>query len=110
VPTAVLLRALEPTEGLAVMRANRAGRIPAARLKPTDLCSGPAKLAQAMAIDRALDHEDLTRSERLWLERGAVIDAGRVVATARVGVGYAQEWAEAPLRFYVADSPHVSRR
>lgn len=109
-PTAVLLRALAPTEGLDVMRAHRAGKIAAARLKDRDLCSGPAKLTQALAIDRAFDHEDLTRSERLWVEGGAGVDADRIVATPRVGVGYAKEWAVAPLRFHVADSPHVSRR
>lgn len=110
VPTAVLLRALEPVEGVEAMRRNRAGKIPASRLKATDLCSGPAKLTQALGIDRELDHEDLTTSDRLWVERTVAVAADRIARSPRIGVGYAAEWAEAPLRFHVADSPHVSRR
>lgn len=108
-PTAVLIRALAPREGLEAMRANRAGKIAADRLKPTDLCSGPAKLCQALRIDRALDGEDLVHSERLFLERGGAVDDARIVAGPRIGIARAGAWAAKPLRFYLADSPHVSR-
>jgi DNA-3-methyladenine glycosylase len=108
-PSAVLIRALEPLEGLARMRAHRAGKVPADRLRDTDLCSGPAKLAQALRLDRALDGADLAAGNALFLERGRRIPAGRVVAAPRVGVAYAREWAAKPLRFYVAGNPHVSR-
>lgn len=101
-PQAVLLRALEPLEGLEVMRAHRAGRIPATRLGPRDLASGPARLCQALAIDRALDHADLVTGAALFLERGRRVPADRIVATPRIGVGYAEEWAKKPLRFVVA--------
>ena len=101
-PEAVLLRGLEPLEGLEVMRAHRAGRIPAARLEPRILCSGPARLAQALAIDRALDHADLVTGEALFIERGRRVPPDRIVATPRIGVGYAEEWAEQPLRFVIA--------
>jgi len=109
VPTAVLVRALEPTEGLARMTGHRATKIDASRLKPTDLCSGPAKLAQALAIDRRLDGEDLTRSRRLWIEGERSASPASIAASPRVGVAYAGEWADRPLRFHLADSPHVSR-
>lgn len=102
-PQAVLLRALEPLQGLEVMRAHRAGRIPAARLRPRDLCSGPARLAQALAIDRALDHADLVAGDALFIERGRRIAPQRIVATPRIGIDYAEEWAHKPLRFTVAD-------
>lgn len=101
-PQAVLLRALEPLEGLEKMRENRAGRIPAARLRPRDLCSGPARLAQALAIDRSLDHADLVTGDVLFIERGRRVPPQRIVTTPRIGVGYAAEWAEKPLRFLVA--------
>lgn len=101
-PQAVLLRALEPLEGLDVMRSQRAGRIPAARLKPRDLCSGPARLCQALAIDRALDHADLVTGEHLFIERGRRVPSNRIVASPRVGIDYAGEWAHKPLRFAVA--------
>lgn len=101
-PEAVLLRALEPLEGLEAMHRHRSGRIPADRLRPRDLCSGPARLTQALAIDRALDHADLVTGGELFLERGPRVPAGRIVATPRIGIGYAEEWAEKPLRFVIA--------
>jgi DNA-3-methyladenine glycosylase len=100
-PAAVLLRALEPVEGLATMRRHRASRIAAARLRDRDLCSGPAKLAQAMAIDRALDHADLVAGEALFIERGVRVPAQRIIATPRIGIDYAEEWAGKPLRFVI---------
>ena len=107
-PTAVLIRALEPLEGLERMRVHRAGTRPAARLRDTDLCSGPAKLAQALCLDRALDGVDLVAGDTLFLERAARVAPRRIVAAPRIGVAYAGEWAAKPLRFYVAGNPHVS--
>jgi len=103
-PQAVLLRALEPLQGLEVMRVHRAGRIPAARLRPRDLCSGPARLAQALAIDRALDHADLVAADAVFIERGRRIPPQQIVATPRIGIAYAEEWAHKPLRFLVTEA------
>jgi DNA-3-methyladenine glycosylase len=104
--TAVLIRALEPTEGLASMF----GRRPAAK-RATDLCSGPGKLTEALALDRALDGVDLRRSRELFVERlrAQAVPARRVARTARIGVGYAGAWARRRLRFFIQGSPHVSR-
>jgi DNA-3-methyladenine glycosylase len=107
-PAAVLIRALEPLEGLAMMRAHRAGKVPAERLRDTDLCSGPAKLAQALKLDRALDGADLVAGEVLFLEHGAHVPRARTVVSPRIGVAYAREWADRPLRFHVAGNAHVS--
>lgn len=103
--TAVLLRALAPSEGLESMHARR----PAAR-RPTDLCSGPGRLAQALAIDRALDGVDLRRDETLFVERARrrPLPDACVEATARIGVDYAGAWARRRLRFFVRGNPHVS--
>lgn len=105
-PVAVLLRALEPAEGLERMRERR----PAAR-RDRDLCSGPGKLCQAMAIDGSLDGEDLVRSGHLFVERlrHRAHPSRHIRVTHRVGVGYAEEWAAEPLRFHL-ESEHVSRR
>jgi DNA-3-methyladenine glycosylase len=108
-PTAVLLRALEPVEGLAAMRAHRATRGRPSRWRDTDLCSGPAKLAQALRLDRSLDGADLVRGETLFIERRPRVPTAQVVVTPRIGVAYAGPWAAEPLRFYVSGSPHVSR-
>jgi DNA-3-methyladenine glycosylase len=108
-PTAVLLRALQPLEGIERMREHRAGKGPASRLRDTDLCSGPAKLTQALRLDRSLDGADLVTGEALFIERGARTPAAQVIVTPRVGIAYAGSWAAKPLRFYVAGNPHVSR-
>ena len=104
--TAVLVRALEPTEGQEEM----ARRRPAAR-RATDLCSGPARLAQALAIDRGLDRADLRTGDELWIEaaRARALPAERIAAGPRVGVDYAGAWARRRLRFWVRGNPHVSR-
>lgn len=110
IPTAVLLRALQPLEGLERMRAHRAGKRDPGRLRDTELCSGPAKLTQALAIDRALDGADLVSGETLFIERGARIRADRIVSGPRIGVGYAGEWAHKPLRFWLAGHPYISHK
>lgn len=107
-PTAVLIRALEPLEGIARMRRHRAGRIPPPRLRDTDLCSGPAKLAQALALDRHLDGTDLVDGDRLFLERGRRVRAEDILAGPRIGIAYAGDWALKPLRFTLRGNPHVS--
>jgi len=105
-PTAVLLRALEPTEGLEAMFARR----PVAK-RPADLCSGPAKLCAALDIDRQLDGIDLAKNKQLFIEqlRLRAIAATRIGVSKRIGVGYAQEWADRPLRFFIKANPHLSR-
>jgi DNA-3-methyladenine glycosylase len=102
---AVLIRALEPTEGLETMfrRRTRARR-------EKDLCSGPAKLTQALGIDLRHNGIDLREDRSLWIEklRARALPASRIVTTPRVGVAYAGEWAHKPYRFFVRDNPHVS--
>lgn len=105
-PVAVLIRALEPTEGLDAMRTLR----PAAR-KDTALCSGPGKLCQALSITRLLDGNDLVTGDALWIEqeRTRGLPVKLIGVSPRIGVAYAGEWADKPLRFFVLGNPHVSR-
>lgn len=109
-PLAVLVRALEPVEGIERMRERRTrpGVDPPG---DTALCSGPARLCQALAIDRSFNGIDLTRDARLFLARanGVRPTESDVACSARIGVGGAGEWADAPLRFYLRENPHVSR-
>jgi len=104
--TAVLVRALAASEGLAELFSRR----PGAR-RESDLCSGPGRLAQALAIDRSLDGTDLRSDPELFIEelRPRTLPATRIGSGPRIGVGYAGEWAARPLRFFVRGSPHVSR-
>jgi DNA-3-methyladenine glycosylase len=97
---AVLIRALEPVEGVDLMRARR-GVEPA-----EDLCSGPAKLTQGLGIDLELNGSSLVDGpiEVLARERGAA--EPRIVIGERIGITKA---ADLPWRFCDADSRHVSR-
>ncbi|MGH6884217.1 MAG: DNA-3-methyladenine glycosylase, partial [Hypericibacter sp.] len=95
----VLLRALEPLEGMSVMQRRRGQ---AARL--TELARGPGRLATAMAIDRRCDGIDLCAAGPLWLG----VDERRAVRPARsVRIGLTKE-AHRRLRFYERGNVHVS--
>lgn len=98
--SAALLRAVEPLEGLDVMAASRG------RDRPTDLCSGPGKLCQALGVDRTLNGVDLVRGERVRIEVGSTVDLDEILAGPRVGVSVG---ADRPWRFRIADSPFVSK-
>lgn len=106
-PVAALIRAIEPDEGIEQMRARR---VKATR--DTLLGSGPARLTQALAINRDQDGDDLCSSDEMCIEqmRKRTLPDTKIVTTTRVGVAYAQEWAQKPLRFYVAGNAHVSKR
>jgi DNA-3-methyladenine glycosylase len=97
--SAVLLRAAEPLDGLRAMAARRG--VAAPRL----LCSGPARLTQAFAIDRTDDGADLLRATDLQLRVGSPLPARRVARSARVGVrvGVEPRW-----RYFERGSPFVS--
>ncbi|MGY1424756.1 DNA-3-methyladenine glycosylase [Lysobacter sp. A289] len=98
---AVLLRALEPLERLDLMHAAR----PAAR-RERDLCSGPARLTQAMGIGKAQDGDDLLAGPYRILDDGTPPPDNPFVTT-RVGITRA---VTEPWRWYVRGNPHVSRR
>jgi DNA-3-methyladenine glycosylase len=108
VPSAVLIRAIEPLAGLEIMRHRRRIRTRKdRRINDLDLARGPGRLCEACAIDRTLDGWDLTRGEQLWIARGdAPLDPAQIATSRRVGVTSA---CDVLLRFYIADSPFVSR-
>jgi len=105
---AVLIRAVEPVSGLALMRDRRGATAgPAARL-----AAGPARICQALDIDRNDDDTDLITDGRLWLagDGTAPLTAERIVSGPRIGVDYAgPEWASRAWRFGIAGSPALSR-
>jgi DNA-3-methyladenine glycosylase len=98
--SAVLLRALEPVEGLEIMRRRRGG------VPDGDLCSGPGKLCQAMGITRELDGQRITQSAAI-VRRSAMSERLHVAAGPRIGITKAVDW---PLRFCVAGSAWTSRK
>ncbi len=102
-PAAVLVRALEPLEGIERQRALREGR------PLRDLARGPGRLCQALAIDRRFDKADLCAPQALlWLEFDRVIPTEQVACSPRVGVRGDERARSVPWRLFVADSPWVS--
>jgi DNA-3-methyladenine glycosylase len=101
-PEAVLLRALEPVAGVSLMAARR-------QLAPTDvnLCNGPGKLCQALDIGQRQYGVDLTRGA-LFLSEGSTA-RGKLGRSARIGVDYAEAWADKPWRFFEQGNRWLSR-
>ncbi len=100
-PAAVLIRALEPVEGVEAMRGRREGR------PDRELTSGPGKLTKALGIGPGLQRCSLTSGPPLFIACGDALSATYVVRTTRVGVtrGREEEW-----RFYDRRSGWISRR
>jgi DNA-3-methyladenine glycosylase len=96
----VLIRALEPTRGIALMRRRRGVH------DLTQLCSGPGKLTQALAIAKRHDEMDLCAEPRFGFRRSSGTRI-RVATDHRVGI---RRSADLPWRFTIADSAYVSRR
>ncbi len=103
-PCAVLIRALEPLEGIEAMRSARGSR------SDLDLTSGPARLCEALSIDGRLNGTDLVRGSDLLIEPHRDIPAPGVATGRRVGIDYAAgKDRRAPWRFWLRGSPCVSR-
>lgn len=132
---AVLLRALEPLQGLDYMRSLRnrketrfisghgnyifcifavKRRDTAKPLKDTELCNGPSKLCMAMNINKMnCNKVNMCASDELYIEKDPCFDDSSitVVKTGRIGIDSAgEEWAKKPLRFYILNNHFVSRR
>ncbi|PYP72262.1 MAG: DNA-3-methyladenine glycosylase [Gemmatimonadetes bacterium] len=106
-PAAVLIRALEPLAGLETMRRRRGG------VPDGQLCSGPARLCEALGITGALNGVSLARRAAAGGSPLRIVSDGRrpstrsrVAVTPRIGVTRAADW---PLRFLLKDSPWASR-
>jgi DNA-3-methyladenine glycosylase len=103
VPHAVLVRALEPLEGVELMRARRPVK------DERQLTSGPGKLCAAMGIDRTFNGADLL-GRVVWIEEGEQTVAGDEIAVGpRVGIDYAGEFVDKPWRFWIRNNPYVSK-
>ena len=102
VPHAILVRAVEPVEGLDIIRRRRPGRF------EHELTSGPGRLCVAMGIDRKLDKADLL-GDRVWIEEGVTISRRQIARGPRIGIDYAEEWVKKAWRFWIRDNPFVSR-
>ncbi len=98
---AVLIRAVEPIEGIDVMLERRNKTSPG-----YDLTNGPGKWTQAFGITTGLNGLDLTSKDSLIqiFDTGTKIPDDKIIASPRVGIDYAEEWAEKPWRFRIKGS------
>jgi DNA-3-methyladenine glycosylase len=103
VPHAILIRAIEPLEGIELMRKRRHGQ------PDHNLTNGPGKLCLALGIDRKLDAADLI-GNKVWIEAAEKIPRGQIASGPRVGIDYAEEWKDKPWRFWIKDNLYVSRQ
>jgi DNA-3-methyladenine glycosylase len=98
-PGAVLIRAVEPLEGIHFMRKRRP------KASNTALTNGPGKLTKALGIDKSFNKIDLTKYGPLFITRGSG-EKPRIACSARVGI---REGTNLPWRFYLPENPHVSK-
>ena len=112
-PAAVLIRAVEPVEGIEAMWGNRYGKSYPKGISKTDkrfanLTNGPGKVCQAFEIDKTLNGASLTGKTLFVEDRGE--KPGKIVSAPRIGVDYARQYKDKPWRFYVQDNLFVSKK
>lgn len=102
-PHVLLIRAVEPVEGIETMR-NRRGT-----MKDKNLTSGPGKLCIAFNIDHLLNGADLIDGDEMWVENYRTLKNSEIEVGKRIGIDYAGEDAENPWRFWVDKNEFVSK-
>lgn len=103
-PECVLIRALEPVEGIEKMKEARRTE------KVVNLTNGPGKLCQALELDRSFYGLDVCHSDLIYFLPGTDYSDQEIVVTKRIGIDYAEEWKDKSLRFYLKDNRFVSRK
>ena len=101
-PGAVLIRALEPIKGIERMRDYRGGR------PKSELTNGPAKLAQALAVDESLNNQDLCHPAEIMVIKGKIRPDETIATGPRIRVPGDAEAKAHPWRFWIEDNPYVS--
>lgn len=104
--TAVLLRALEPVEGIEEMSLNRYGKKEFTDKEKLNLTSGPGKLCLALGINKSHNGASLIEDE-IYILDNKKIPSSKIVTTTRIGITKSKEF---PWRFYIKDNPYVSKK
>ena len=108
-PEAVLIRGLEPIDGISLMAKNRFNKelsqLTNAQLK--NLTNGPGKLCQAMELDKYLNGEDLC-GDTLYIEERKV-ESFNIINTKRIGIDYAEEAKDFLYRYYIEGNSYISK-
>lgn len=111
IPSAVLIRAVEPVEGLNTMSLLRYGE-PYEKLdkkKRIGLTNGPGKLCMALGLTKEHNGTDLTKDE-IYIARPHKFKPPDIVTTKRINIDYAEEAADYPWRFYIRGNEYVSKK
>lgn len=114
----VLLRAVDPMEGIEYMKMQRSRKRKSSNISSMtdgDICNGPSKLCMSFSIeDKTCTAQDLTLWDGLWIEADSEsenVKSNDIIASTRIGIDSAgKEWASKPWRFYVYGNKSVSRR
>lgn len=101
-PEAVLIRAVQPIEGIELMKARR-GKV------GYELTNGPGKMTQAMGISIKEYGTQITEPP-LFIEFSDKKEPKKIIETPRIGIPNKEEWTDAPLRYIVQENPYVLRR
>lgn len=116
---AVLIRALEPIDGIEEMTSNRQKFQPnrnkpkkIKEIPPHKLCNGPAKLCISFGIKKEeCNMQDLTSWDKMWIEHTKLIPEEQIVTSRRIGIDSAgPEWANKLLRYYIFNNICVSKK
>jgi len=100
VPEGVLIRGLQPTDGIEFMQANRDA-------EGYNLTNGPGKLTKALGITRAFNGTTLNNG-RIRLDEVGSLTPRKISSSPRIGIPNKGKWTDEPLRFYVEGNPYVS--
>lgn len=102
--SAVLIRAVEPINGLDVISGNRYGRSPASEKELRNLTNGPGKVAQAFALGRE-DNGKLLTGDEIFIVQGRRVKDSELTITKRIGISRSKDL---PWRYYITGNPFVS--
>ncbi|MEX0649724.1 MAG: DNA-3-methyladenine glycosylase [Candidatus Andersenbacteria bacterium] len=103
-PAAVLIRSVEPLDGVSVMQQRRGTH------QLNNLTTGPGKLCRALSITKKLNGVDVTESNEIYIvDDGFVVHPNHIATSKRIGVEYARHCTEYPWRYYLKNSNYLSR-
>lgn len=111
--TAVLIRAVDPIEGIEHMTDRRSSnsKKSSKTLKQHELCNGPSKLCMAYELNKSHSKYSMCSWKGLWLENSFVEEEHQIIRSKRIGIdSCGAEWANKPLRYYIYGSKSVSKR
>ncbi|XP_012219475.1 putative 3-methyladenine DNA glycosylase isoform X2 [Linepithema humile] len=109
---AVLVRALDPLEGVECMSYQRSiAKTKKNGLKPHELCNGPSKLCIAYQLNKQYSKYSICTWKSLWIEDDGASEDFQIIKSSRIGIdSCGAEWAKKPLRYYIYNNKSVSKR